>query len=320
VSFESESFAEAYGPAAFIGFLVVVFFGSAGFLLWPSSSAGDGFLTAAEVRLLTSAARSEAGGAQPSLGRTSSLESEVGAEAGTVALFVDTAPSGALVAIDGDAVGVTPLDVRQLPSNWHVVAVEKEGFIAEDTLIYVDGRVPARVTLALTPSGREQAARGAEPEASHGPQPSEARAAPAAASASGAIGAAVSPADVSARVDGERMGTAPIEAKGVPPGPHTLPRSGGETAAVAGDVEAGAREPGEVAPVPQTGVLSVVVRPWGSVYIDGALHARDTDVRFDASLPVGRHHVRVVHPELGVQERTVEVRADRPASATFYLE
>lgn len=298
VSFESESFAEAYGPAAFIGFLVVVFFGSVGLLLWPSSSGGDEFLTAAEVRLLASAARSEAEG--PSLGRTSSLRAEESVEASTVALFVETAPSGALVSVNGDAVGVAPLDVRQLPPNWHVVAVEKEGFVAEDTLIYVDGRAPARITLALTPSGREHETGGAEAEANYERQPPATGAAPPTAPAT--------------------------EAEGASPGPRTSPGSGGDTATVTQDVETGAREPEtgarepvDVAPVPQTGHLSVVVRPWGSVYIDGTLYARDTDVRFDASLPVGRHHVRVVHPELGTQERTVEVRADRPASATFHL-
>jgi hypothetical protein len=57
-----------------------------------------------------------------------------------------------------------------------------------------------------------------------------------------------------------------------------------------------------------TGGLAITVRPWGTIFIDGVIHSRETDVRYEATLPVGRHHIRVVHPTLGTYETTVRVR------------
>lgn len=61
------------------------------------------------------------------------------------------------------------------------------------------------------------------------------------------------------------------------------------------------------------GSIRVIVRPFGDVYVNGRRHgARNTNapVVID-DLPPGTHQIRVQHPDLGTQERTVTVRADR---------
>lgn len=58
----------------------------------------------------------------------------------------------------------------------------------------------------------------------------------------------------------------------------------------------------------QTGTLAVVVRPWGTIQIDGSVFARETDVRQTIALPFGEHQVRAIHPFLGTREMTVTVR------------
>lgn len=68
-----------------------------------------------------------------------------------------------------------------------------------------------------------------------------------------------------------------------------------------------------------TGAVSILVQPWGSIFIDGVLHRQDTDVRYRARLSLGTHTVRAVHPQLGAVERTVEVTEDGEAHLVIDL-
>ena len=56
---------------------------------------------------------------------------------------------------------------------------------------------------------------------------------------------------------------------------------------------------------PATGTLRVVVRPWGTISIDGRVRARETDVRYEERLQPGRHVVRATHPILGTRDVAV---------------
>jgi hypothetical protein len=76
--------------------------------------------------------------------------------------------------------------------------------------------------------------------------------------------------------------------------------------------------PAAIAPS-ATGRVEVTVLPWGTIFIDGGIRRRDTDVAFGESLAPGPHVVRVEHPTLGARERTVHVQAGRTASVTFDL-
>lgn len=79
------------------------------------------------------------------------------------------------------------------------------------------------------------------------------------------------------------------------------------------------RESEEAPPPAAVGLLTVQVWPWGSVYIDDVLHARDTDVQYRVQLPVGAHRVRVFHPTLGSAEKTVRVMAGAPQQLVIDL-
>ena len=57
----------------------------------------------------------------------------------------------------------------------------------------------------------------------------------------------------------------------------------------------------------QTGHLRVLVRPWGSIYIDDERRAENTDVWYDTALPVGSHTITARHPSLGDMSRSVNV-------------
>jgi hypothetical protein len=69
----------------------------------------------------------------------------------------------------------------------------------------------------------------------------------------------------------------------------------------------------------QTGRLRVLARPWGTIYINGTLHVRESDVWYEAPLPPGTHQVTVVHPALGQQVRDVQVRAGEETAVVVDL-
>jgi hypothetical protein len=71
---------------------------------------------------------------------------------------------------------------------------------------------------------------------------------------------------------------------------------------------------------PQTGQLRVLARPWGTIYVDGTLHARESDVWYETSLPAGEHRVTVVHPVLGQRDQAVTVPAGGDASVVVDLQ
>jgi hypothetical protein len=69
----------------------------------------------------------------------------------------------------------------------------------------------------------------------------------------------------------------------------------------------------------RTGRLRVLARPWGTIYIDGTLHARESDVWYETDLPVGRHQITVVHPALGERTQYVGISAAEETSLVVDL-
>ena len=61
------------------------------------------------------------------------------------------------------------------------------------------------------------------------------------------------------------------------------------------------------------GGVAVLVQPWGTIYIDGDLHALNTDVIYETALPTGHHVIRASHPTFGTREVPVHVTAGETA-------
>ena len=56
--------------------------------------------------------------------------------------------------------------------------------------------------------------------------------------------------------------------------------------------------------------MKVLIRPWGSIYVDGIMKEKDTNIQFQTALPVGVHQVKAVHPALGEWEQQVKIETD----------
>jgi hypothetical protein len=71
---------------------------------------------------------------------------------------------------------------------------------------------------------------------------------------------------------------------------------------------------------PETGRLRVLARPWGTIYVNGTLHVRESDVWYETDLPAGTHRVTVVHPALGQRAQAVEVRSGEETAVVVDLQ
>jgi len=81
---------------------------------------------------------------------------------GPAVLILETKPRGALVTIDGEVVGTTPLE-RPLVEGEHTVRVSLEGYVAEERqMTFVNGaREPLTLTLKRVPGNKKSRVLGA---------------------------------------------------------------------------------------------------------------------------------------------------------------
>jgi hypothetical protein len=199
-------------------------------------------------------------------------------------LYVDSDPEGAFVYIDGTLRGVTPYSADTLAPGWRTIAVERVGYAARDTLLHV---APASaVSFAPSLPARDLEPQNAEPERASPPP---------------------TPDDEPLLSQREPQREPQREASAEPAAPPV-------------DFDgATERQRPPPDPIPSTGTLSVLVRPWGSIFVDDTLRARDTDLRWTDTVPVGRRVLRVVHPVLGVQQHSVEVQPGQTTSLVIDL-
>ena len=265
-------------------------------------------------------------------------------------LTIETVPSDASVLLNGEASPSGSWTDQELRPGYHLLSVTRDGYAARDTLIEVTEGARSTITLALVPEGQGASGRreasdvlsvrpaGTPPQqrerslppanppvAAETPaadvgeeEPSEARPAP---PATGAIAVVSDPVDARVILNGEPVGDAPMFLEDLPVGEHEiLVHAPGYAAATHFvTVEEGRRQTIRISLDALQGTLSVIVRPWGSIYLNGQLVKRDTDVLYSTTLSSGFHTIEVMHPTLGRESRSVEVRPGLTTRVVFEL-
>lgn len=241
-------------------------------------------------------------------------------------LSVVTRPLGAEVRLDFDSVGVTPLDGHAVAAGTYLLSVAKDGYLTYDTLVTVTpGEGPA-LRIALQAWGEEERqapaqVRNAAPPTRDGrtDRGPDRNAAPAV--ARGGLRVTSQPPSADVWLDGRRVGTTPLVLEGVAAGPHTVEvrAESGETYVKDVDVEPGGSVAVRAEFTPAIGRLTVLVQPWGSIYVDGQLRRQETDVQYEVELPAGPHRVRVEHPTLGSVTREVVIAPGTPRRVVIDL-
>ncbi|MBS4032855.1 MAG: serine/threonine protein kinase [Ignavibacterium sp.] len=63
---------------------------------------------------------------------------------------------------------------------------------------------------------------------------------------------------------------------------------------------------------PLVAKVQILVRPFGSIYINEQLKVKDTNAPFNIDLPGGSHQLKIVHPTFGSAVRTINIVDDKP--------
>lgn len=267
----------------------------------------------------------------------------------SASLWVNADPLGATVLVDGDSVGVTPVWVEDVAPGPRRVQILTDGVPLVDTTLTAEAGLMAELDLTGLPlpqepeQGAVEVAQ-AEPQQQPDPDPPS-RSAPRRTAEptvrqiqAGDLRITSSPSGATVLLDGREIGTTPLAVDGLVAGRHTirLSKSGYETVSrrvtvqpstlVEAALDLRPRAPAaptitpEAVAVPQAGAVEVLVRPWGTVFINDEVHQRETDVVYRTQLPVGTHRIRVTHPTLGTATRTIRVQAGSTARIEFDLD
>lgn len=257
-----------------------------------------------------------------------------------IQLSVRSEPSGAAVRLNGDSVGTTPFSDSTLTARMYMLSLRSERHAPVDTVIDLRGGTGASLQFSLRPrptyaeSGSEAPGSVQEPDAappeqrvpqssadSNDPPTQNESPSPQAPSV-GALYVTSAPEGALVSVEAQERGRTPIRIENVPTGTKEVALSLDGYVPWDGQVEVVADSTHRVRAEleEQTGRLRVLARPWGTIYINGTVRARESDVWFDTDLSVGRHRVTVVHPVLGDTMRQVEVRPGETTSVELDLQ
>lgn len=264
---------------------------------------------------------------------------ETGPEApttmGSAQLAVRSTPPGATVRINGDSVGVTPFADSARRAGAYMLSVQRTGHFRADTVVVLEAESDATVRLTLRQrpgytepdpvQARSPSRSQPSPDARSLPVtsvPDEAtNAPPERTSAYGTLYVTSVPTGAVVTLDGTERGRTPLPVSelslgtkqvslrldGYQPWSAQVKILADTTARLHADLQK------------KSGRLRVLARPWGTIYVNGTLHARESDVWYETPLPAGRHEVTVVHPALGKQTETVTVRPDKETSVVVDL-
>lgn len=246
-------------------------------------------------------------------------------------LFIESEPPGATVYWDMDSIGTTPLARHAVPTGAYVLRLAHAGYTPVDTFVIIPERAAdVSLNLALQADGSTDASpptmaatdvlpRAPQPE--RDPEPVPRRARSTSTSSTGWLAIGSNPNGASVLIDGAFYGKTPHALFAMPKGPHavTLQRDGFQQHDTTVVVAAGDTTYVHQRLEANTGTLNIIVRPWGTIYIDDVLHARATDVQYETSLSAGYHVVRAEHPALGTREQAIHVREGQTTDVVLHM-
>lgn len=222
------------------------------------------------------------------------------------ALSVSSVPAGASVFLNGDSLGVTPIIARSVKAGTFSLRLKKQDYLNFDTTVVIAAGRNAAFSFSLAPMALDVIKL----------KPQEISLQPPAAllPAVGALRIISQPADAAIYLNAQPRGTTPRLIKDLAPGSYTivLKKTGYKDYPGHVTVEAGKETTFDAELPPLTGMLRVGARPAGAIYIDGERRRELAAGPYETSLPIGRHSIKVTHPDFGVWEKSIDIKSEVP--------
>ncbi|NBB99590.1 MAG: protein kinase [Bacteroidetes bacterium] len=310
-SFDRSAWLRIGGGVAAVVLLFALTLGGVWYALNGAAPPGDG----------------EAPASRPTASAPAPLPAEEG-PANAVTLTVTTTPPGATLRVDGDSMGVTPVELQRPPADQvqlhaahplHTASLDTTIALGASRSVQlrfagldaVAEAVPAEEGGDDTPTATEDAVdegtpdpagdRGGQDATATAPEetaersteaPAEEEAAPAAPPV-GALRVISTPDSATVWREGAAVGTTPYVASALPAGPQvlTLRLAGYQDEAVEARVVPEEETTVRVSLEPRPARVSLQVLPFGDVLIDGDVQVEATDVAHQDTLPPGTYAI-----------------------------
>lgn len=220
-----------------------------------------------------------------------------------VNLTIRTIPEATNVYLNGERVGRTPLIGYPTTAGTTTLRLEKTGYVSLDTSLTVDANETAALSIRLQP----------QPDVTEGPGGNEQ-------TASGSLVFRSQPSGADILLGTRRLGRTPFTLRDFEAGAHqfVLRKEGFKDYVASATVEPGQATRVTASLVPLTGMLRILVRPFGDIYINDERKASATNSPLEEELPVGLHRIRAVHPMLGTWEKLVRVHPDEAPNDVLF--
>ncbi len=203
-------------------------------------------------------------------------------------LSVQSDPSGSEIWVDGKYKGITPLRLSKIAPGSYQLEMRLEGYenYTRD-LDLVAGNNP-RISAELKPF-------------------------------TGGLSITKDPQAAKILVDGKEVNSqkAPVaNINSIPVGKHLIEVSHAGYASYKQTIEIKRNEITAITAnlVRNEGDLSIQIRPWGSIYINGQLQKSSADIKYTVRLPVEHYDLKIEHPTLGVWQKRVEIMKDKESA------
>ena len=189
---------------------------------------------------------------------------------------VTSTPNGASVYLNQEFVGTTPYETG-LESGTYEVLIRKKGYADYRESVNVRDNKTIKVTKTLGLVGH--------------------------------LSITTQPSGAEIILDDQSVGNTPYSNRQIKLGEHkiTLRKEGYKLLTIPVTVEHNKEEVVDETLAQLMGKVEILLRPFGSIFIDGDLKISDTSTPYKLDLPGGKHNIKAVHPSLGNWEKVIEI-------------
>ena len=198
-------------------------------------------------------------------------------------LSVNSVPKGAEVTINGESKGVTPLQLNELAAGSYNINIKSDGYKTYQNNILLKKGASKKIEIPLSPL-------------------------------TGNLAISTEPSGALIRVDNKALNSlAPTTVNEIPAGKHIIEISKNGYAAYINEINI---TPGQTKSLnitlnPAFGLLNILVKPWGSIYIDNQLKKESASYVNKFELSAGKHLLKITHPSLGYWQNEIIVENDK---------